>query len=176
MMWFELNLYTHAHTHTKRPNLKGHVGYWISNWEMSSLGLMLLAYILYWSLFLSVCVCVVTWSVVAMFYMMWQKKMTNMWGDSLYLEKHPSGPLTVCWGYCKFWGFITLDGRQLTNNKLNNCELIKKSIRYILQLSSPCTMSWLWEEVSEFQKLASVIKIIFFVCFVCFLRLFFSFF
>jgi len=140
----QYDMITHiSRTHTKRPHLKGHGGYWISNWEMSSLGLKLLTYILY----SSVCVCVVTWSVMATFYMMWQKKMTNMWGDPLYPEKHPPGPLTVCWGYCKSWGFIAWDGQQLTNNKLNNCEGEKngkKSIRYILQLTSPCTMSWLW--------------------------------
>jgi len=50
----QYDMITHiSRTHTKRPHLKGHGGYWISNWEMSSLGLKLLTYILY----SSVCVC-----------------------------------------------------------------------------------------------------------------------
>ncbi len=163
IIWTEcIHIYTHTYKGGLTCGVMGVIGYQLGNvisWSAATD-----IHIVQISVCVCVCVCGDLVSGGCAFYMMWQKKMTNMWGDSLYPEKHPSGPLCVCWGYCKFWGFIALDGRQLTNNKLNNCELIKKKVIYILQLASSCKKYWVWEEVSVSKTFHCNKKYVFFFC------------
>lgn len=127
MIWTE---FIHAHTHTHTRGL---------TWGVMGLLDIQLGNVISWRsstdihiVQISVCLCV-CWPVLWWVGFIRCDRKDDQYVRRLSLSKETSLRSTHCLSRLLYvlGGFIVLDGQQLTNNKLDNCELIKRSIIYI---------------------------------------------